>query len=132
MNDRSLLLLECISSRFISYYSLEYWGFSISIMEKTGKAFCRLYQFNDYSDTVYLDSLGVDVKIRGQGMGTELQLIRENMGVKLGATMSCLWVRKNTWMHDWYKRRGYEDWKDNENEENAIWMKKMLIKDNVL
>jgi GNAT superfamily N-acetyltransferase len=96
-------------------------------MEKTGKAFARLYQYNDDTTTVCLDYLSVDFEIRRKGIGTELQEIREKIGRSLGADTACLWCRKDTWMHDWYKRRGYEDWKDNEDEENAIWMKKSLI-----
>ncbi len=111
---------------FILHHKYSDWGSSILIMEETGKAFGRLYQYSDDSTTVYLDWLSVDKEFRRQGIGTELQEIREKIGVELGANTSCLSVQKDTWMHNWYKRRGYEDWKDDENDENFIWMKKPI------
>ena len=115
------------SHRFISHCRSEYWGSSILIMEKNGKAFGRIYWYYDDNTTVYLDWLSVDEKARRKGIGTNLQEIREEIGVRLGANTSCLWVRKNTWMHDWYKRRGYENWKDYNEEENAVWMRKSIV-----
>lgn len=115
-----------INDRYIFHHNRANWGFSLLIMEKHGKAFARLYQYDDEDDTVYLDWLSVDPEARKQGIGTELQVLRENIGRKLGATMACLWVEKDSWMHHWYKRRAYKDWKDYENEENAVWMRKIL------
>lgn len=112
---------------FITHYKTDTWGSSILIMEKRGKAFARLYWYHDDNTTVYLDGLSVDSKSQRQGIGTELQKIRESIGRSMGATISCLWVRKNTWMHAWYKRRGYTDWMNNENEKNTVWMKKPLV-----
>jgi GNAT superfamily N-acetyltransferase len=112
--------------KFTSHCKAEPWGYSILLMEKRGKAFGRIYWYNDDTTTVYLDGLSVDAEFRRKGIGTELQEIREGIGRNLGATISCLWVRKNTWMHDWYKRRGYADCGNNENEENAVWMHKSL------
>jgi GNAT superfamily N-acetyltransferase len=115
-----------ISSCFIFHSKTDIWGESILIMEKFGKAFGRIYWFNDDNTTIYLDWLSVDENVRRKGIGTELQEMREGIGLQLGATIVCLWVRKNTWMYDWYHRRGYQDWKDHKTEENAIWMKKKL------
>jgi GNAT superfamily N-acetyltransferase len=115
------------SNRFISHSNTSWWGSSILIMEKSGNAFARAYWYNDDKTTIYLDWLSVDKKVRMQGIGTELQKIREQIGLQLGATTSCLWVKKDTWMHDWYKRRGYEDWKDYNDEINAVWMRKHLV-----
>lgn len=47
------------------------------------------------------------------------------MGIILGAKVACLWAEKGSWMHKWYERRGYKDYK--EYDENHIWMKKNLI-----
>ncbi|MDD6210536.1 MAG: GNAT family N-acetyltransferase [Bacteroidales bacterium] len=123
MTDHSAL----IGPRYISHYVVSSWGVSILIMEKSGKAFARLYRYNDDPNTVYLDCLSVDENARRHGVGTELQEIRENIGRSMGANISCLWVEKDTWMHDWYKKRGYKDLRDNENEEGAIWMEKSLV-----
>ena len=103
------------------------WGDSILIMEKEGKAFARIYCFNDDNTTIYLDWLSVNEDARRQGIGTELQEIREKMGINFGAQISCLWVDKDSWMHEWYQRRGYKDWKLNKDQNNAIWMRKYFI-----
>lgn len=49
----------------------------------------------------------------------------ESFGKSLGATYAYLWVRKDTWIYDWYKRNGYTYFKDHE-VINFVWMKKIL------
>lgn len=112
--------------RFASHYFDASWGGSIMIMGKNGKSFARVYWFHDEEKIIYLDWLSVEESARRQGIGTELQEIREKIGIFLGAKESWLWVVKDTWMHDWYRRRGYKDKKKYDGEENAIWMKKVL------
>lgn len=112
------------NNRFIFHFMIETWGFSIVIMEKQGKAFARVYWFNDDDSFVYLDSLSVSENNRRQRLGTELQLMREKIGEILGATDSYLWVLKDSWMYKWYLRRGYKDHIDYD--KNNIWMTKQL------
>lgn len=113
-------------SGFISHHSIESWGNIIYLMERDGRAFAKIYWFND-EDAVYLSDLNVDINVRRQGIGTKLQKIREDIGKQIGATEARLWVKIDTWMHDWYLRRGYTDFEINEKEDNAIWMEKRLI-----
>jgi len=112
---------------FILHQKTESWGSSILVMEKEGKAFGRVYWYDNDSNVVYLEGLSVDAESRRQSIGTELLAILEKTGRNLGAATVCLWVKKNTWVYNWYKQLGYEDMKDNEDEENTIWMKKLLI-----
>jgi len=95
-------------------------------MEEQGKAFARMYQYKEDNAVIYLDSLSVEESMRKQGVGTKLQEIRENIGKSIGATTSFLWVLKDSWMHEWYKKRGYEDYSDYEEDDMCIWMKKGL------
>lgn len=120
------LALSTISNAFITHFKTDPWGDSILIMGKTGKCFARIYWYHDNNSTVYLDWLSVSPDIRMQGAGTTLQEIREKIGKILGAQYSCLWVRKNTWMHKWYEKRGYKYFADYTHEKDAIWMKKPL------
>jgi len=113
--------------KFISHSSPNNWGYSVEIMEKKGRAFARIYWYNEDETIVYLDMLDVSESYRKKGIATKLQEMREEIGRKLGATFSYLWVFKDTWMYDWYVRRGYLPIGDYENEKNAVWMKKKLI-----
>lgn len=115
-----------ISSRYIYHPMQTDWGGSLLIMELSGCAFARLYWFHDDSTVAYLDWLSVRKDMRNRGIATQLQEMREEMARKLGVETVMLWVKKNTWMHKWYQRRGYKDWKDHRTEENAIWMKKSI------
>ena len=122
---------QSICDNFIIHTTQESWGFTVMIMEKRGIAFCRLYCYNDDSTTAYLDMLDVDVKYRRQGLGTKLQKMREEIAINLKCKNTCLWVESETWMIDWYKRRGYSyysDYKDDSGYiKNAVWMKKELL-----
>lgn len=124
--DNIVSVLKDVNNRYITHFVTDSYVDSLLIMEQHGKSFGRLYWYGDDNTTVYLDRLSVDINSRRQGLGTELQIIRENLGIKMGAELACLFVQKNTWMYDWYKRRGYEYYIDYENENNTVWMKKIL------
>jgi len=121
-NQLSDYLSKIVNNRFMSHTSKTDWGWSILIMEKNGKAFARTYWFNDDDKTIYFDWLSVDESERGNGIATEL-LNAHIETAKLYNIESMLWVEKGSWIHDWYKRKGYQDFKDNEKEINAIWMR---------
>lgn len=85
----------------------------------------RIYQYKDDNTSVYIENLRVDSEYQRKGLGTRLLKMLEIFGKSLGATDSYLWVRKETWMHEWYKRKGYTDFKKHD-VINFIWMKKEL------
>jgi GNAT superfamily N-acetyltransferase len=95
-------------------------------MEKHGFAFAHAYWYHDDKSTINLNWLSVSESSRKKGIGTELQEIREEIGRKLGASVSSLQVEKGSWMHDWYKRRGYEYLREDDNDNNLVWMSKTL------
>lgn len=113
-------------NKFIIHITENEWGGSILVMEKRGVAFCRTYWFNDEDDSIYFDWLDVDKLVRKCGLGTIMLDMHLKIAEDLGIKKSILWVKKNTWVCDWYKRRGYEYLKDYEKEENAIWLQKIL------
>ena len=123
---KTALAMHCIIPEFISHPQTESWGKSNFTMEKEGRAFCRLYYYDDENTTVYLEGLSVVEEARRQGIGTELFKLMEYFGICLGATISNLWVDKDSWMFGWYSRMGYEYLKDHEDQENCVWMKKSL------
>lgn len=128
LSDKISLALESVSHKYITHVFHDYWGDIILIMDKRGKAFCRVYWYHDNNSSVYLDCLSVNLKSRKRGIGTELQKLRENIGVILGAKYSYLWVKKDSWMFEWYKRRGYKEWSVYKGEKKCVWMRKKLKK----
>jgi GNAT superfamily N-acetyltransferase len=101
------LLSSLLKDKFICHLSKEDWGFSIMVMEKEGKAFSRTYFLNDDKNSIYFDWLNVDENYRELGLATELldTHIKVSDYFKLE---SMIWVEKNTWIEDWYMRKGYE------------------------
>jgi GNAT superfamily N-acetyltransferase len=110
-----------VNHRFLTMKNTHDWGISMLYMEESGKAFARTYWYFDDESTIYFDWLNVIETARGNGIATELL----NIHLKTADDMkmeSCLSVKKETWMHEWYKRKGYKDLKDDDNESNNIWM----------
>ncbi len=122
----TMSIIELIGDKYIPHFSNNTWGDDILLMGKDGFSFGRVYWYYDDKTTIYLNWLSVNDSVRRQGIGTELQKIREEIGRILGATLCCLEVEKDSWMHDWYKRRGYEDLNDDEYDQRLIWMIKSL------
>jgi predicted GNAT family N-acyltransferase len=106
---------------FIYHISKAEWGGAFLVMEKNGKAFARTYWFNDDNKTIYFDWLSVEESERGNGIATEL-LNAHIETAKKNNVNSCLYVEKNSWMYDWYSRKGYIETTKHETEINAIWM----------
>ena len=102
------------------------WGAYYMFMEKNGIAFGRAYIYKDQPDRIFLDSLSVEPKYRGNHYGTQMQVIREKLGKKKGCKYSFLYVKKGTWMVKWYKRRGYKYHSKVKDQTGKIWMKKKL------
>lgn len=96
---------------------------TLSIIEKNKKSFVQVYWYHDDPLSIYISSLYVTDTHKG--LANELLNICEDLGRELGMYDAYLWVDKNTWMHDWYLRRGYVDYKDHD-KEDFIWMVKPL------
>jgi N-acetylglutamate synthase-like GNAT family acetyltransferase len=96
-------------------------------MQKEGKAFGRVYWYTDDITTIYLDCLSVNKEERKKGIGTLLQIVREEIGRMFNNQFSCLSVLKNSWMYNWYIKRGYTEFKEDEEDTKFIWMRKILI-----
>ncbi len=117
---------KLIKYRYTFHHSTPDWGEAIFIMEKRGKAFARISWYTGEPTTAHFDMLSVEEKYRKHGLGTELQILREEIAIERGFTEVELWVKKDMWMHEWYQRRGFIDIKEDEYESNMLWMKKKL------
>ena len=116
-------LLKLLGKRFILHLNKSEEGGAIMIMEKNGAAFARTYWFNDTTHEITFDFLSVEKKQRKKGIATELIQGHIQTAKELGL-QSTLWVNKETWMYNWYKRLGYVEYSSYEDIENAVWMKK--------
>ena len=93
--------------------------------EITGTA--RLYKHHDTTEEPcqipVLCELFIHPDYRRRGIGQALQIAREQKAKEyFGAITVALWVAKDSWMHTWYCRRGYDRPKDKD--EKNIWMYK--------
>lgn len=110
---------------YITHKKENDWGNYWFFMASEGCAFARAYMYDDDKSTIYMDLLSVSPECRKQGMGLGLQMVRENLGRRLGCEFSCLWVEKGKWMEQWYERRGYKYYSDHE-DGKSVWMRKSL------
>lgn len=74
-----------------------------------------------------IKNVEVDPDERRKGYGNELLTTLENIALALGCDSCALWTDKSAWMHEWYKRRGYEDYADHD-DPSCVWMWKPLAK----
>ena len=118
-----LLVLCGVTAGF--YFSQDS-GIETLTTKADGVAEASVYWYIDDSSTVYLANLLVNPNYRNKGIGKKLQEIREQIGKDLNAKTSCLWVKKESWMFEWYQRRGYSELKTHA-QKGFIWMTKPLI-----
>ena len=111
---------------FIQHTNEDKDGFSFSIMEQEGNAFGHAYIYKVNNSVIFLDMLSVSPEYRRQGIGTKLQELREQIGRDYGAKFSKLFVNKNSWLCEWYKRRGYDFNGFRHHLPNHVWMVKNL------
>lgn len=119
------------SWKFIVHEFTEDWGGGYMVMESEGIGFGRLYWLKGNKDVAYIDWLGVEYNYQEQGLGTALQIKREQMATELGFKYIRLFVKKGSWQRKWYARRGYKYYgKDSVSKDN-VWLTKKLIVENI-
>lgn len=86
-------------------------------------SWCCVYFYVDDRTTAYIGGLRTSIMHRRNGKATKIIKDSEELMKKIGFEWSCLKVIKESWMHSWYARLGYEDFQD---ENEHVWMKKQL------
>lgn len=102
----------------------KYQGFHV--MESTGKGYGRVIWYNDEPKIAYLTDMDVYEPCRGKGLGNALQEHREQLAYDHGCEYVRLLVKNNSWMHEWYKRRGYATLEKHWDYPEWVWMIKKL------
>lgn len=85
-----------------------------------------LYMYDDDPKTAYLSNVFVDEKMRGNGIGNTILDKADEMARKIGAETLCLKVKRDSFVHQWYRRKGYVDFQPDNDDKDHIWMKKKL------
>lgn len=124
-NEEINKIISDINPNFISHLIEESWGYSVFIMENLGRVYAHIYWYNDDPSIIYFEGLSVEEDAREEGLGNKLLKMLEKIGINLGASTTSLWVYKNKWLYNWYKRNGYKYYMDHDLK-NAVWMKKPL------
>ena len=83
----------------------------------------NLELYSDDPDAYFLKSLYVHEGCRGQGHGNELLAEAELIAERDNKIMF-IKVKQQTFLEEWYKRKGYQLYCDDEDE--YIWLKKDL------
>ena len=96
---------------------------TINLKLKTSKI--SFYYYKDDTETCYIAGLYVPKKDRRSGIGKTLLTFCETLGRKLNFQNIRLWVKKDSWVYDWYARQGYTYLKPHEQKE-YVWMTKIL------
>lgn len=99
---------------------------SILIMAKNGHSFARIYWFYDDEYKIYFEGLSVSPEFRKLGLGNKLLSIFEDIAKKLLFKNLLLFVKKDSWLFDWYVRKGYKQYRNHKNQLDCIWMQKKL------
>ena len=95
-----------------NYYIKVLEAFSDTLKEEDGVA--------------YIEGLHVSEAERGNGHGSDMMNKLIDKCKEIGAKKITLWCEKNKWMHIWYKRLGFNDDGDKEDQEGFVWMVKEL------
>lgn len=123
MNKNILKILE--GSPFAAKSEIADFGFIIYLFHKDEFSSGAIYWYYDDPLTVYLSSLYVVDGKRNMGIGTLTFQYLEKIALCVRPDCIRLLVQKLSWRNEWYKRFGYCDFLESE-EENMMWMKKEI------
>ena len=84
---------------------------------------CRfaLYMYDDDKKSLYLSNVEVYDSSRGKGIGNEILEFAYEKARKRNITSLYLFVLEHSWMHEWYKRKGFTDHSYTE-DPRYVWM----------
>ena len=96
------------------------------IMEKSGKAYIQCYHFLDDLERFIISDLFVKEAVRKNKLGEGLILEAIEYSRRNNGKTVSLWVEKNSWKFEWYKRLGFIPTVPDENNPEDIWMELTL------
>jgi len=101
-----------MEQRDILKYENEWpWGKSVTLCYSDGKGMVTI-TFETKLDFGFIKDLKVHPTVQEQGRGNELLSLAEKIVSEAGLNHTVLRVVPNSWQLEWYKRHGYNEWKD--------------------
>lgn len=100
--------------------------FQILVNEKSGVSSGRIYKYRDDDSSSYIASIFVNYDNRLNGYGNQIIKLLEDISILLRSKYCYLQVINNSWMYEWYKRKGYINIINNFEDPDYIWMRKSL------
>lgn len=97
------------------------WGTVWKIQEHGVYRFA-VYIYDDDPETLYLSNVFVDKGHRGKGLGNKILSTTDELAKKLGTKQICLRVKIVSNAYEWYKRHGYKDLSEDDEENGYIWL----------
>ena len=83
-----------------------------------------IYRYDDDKKTIYLSNVFVDEERRKEGIGNSILNATDKIAKKMNADSICLKVKRETFVHEWYKRHGYSDLCTDDEDKDFMWMVK--------
>lgn len=123
-NDNAKDYYDC---DIISHEASYDWGNDYNFIEIHGYAVGRVYTIKEEEGVAYIEGLHVSENKRGNGLGSDMMSKLIDKCNEIGAKKITLWCDKNKWMHIWYKRLGFNDDGDKEDQDGFVWMVKELL-----
>lgn len=104
------------------------WGVSKMFVNQDNTVRFAIYFYYDDLKTIYFSNLFIDEKHRNKGYANKILEYVFAYAKQHNYTSVILNVIKNSWMEDWYKRKGFhfvidcvDDYKGN------VWLKKEIL-----
>lgn len=117
---------QCKSLDFSSREEKTDFGHILYFDAKQGRF--ALYWYDDDSTKIYLSNVDIWKKWQGLGLGNMLlaRAVEEarKLSVQHGFNSLVLNCKKDSFVHAWYQRNGFEDFKPKD--EDYVWMKRDL------
>ena len=105
--------------------SVEKTAWGIIYYYKNTKCSFALYMYDDDKKSLYLSNVSVSDTERGKGIGNEILEFVYNQANKRDVDSLYLFVLENSWMHEWYKRKGFVDHSYTD-DPRYVWMVKEM------
>ena len=83
-----------------------------------------IYRYDDDKKTIYLSNVFVDEEHRREGFGNSILNVADKIAKKMNADSICLKVKRESFVHEWYKRYGYSDLCVDDEDKEFMWMVK--------